>query len=124
AMFIPLLESVSQNTSSADNMGNLAFIIDGIEAIGLDLTLTVVLLVMLFFFSMKGVAKFMERYLSTIYQQFFIKQIRLKSINAIANYSYQSFINADAGRIQNTLSLEVERVVKAYQTYTTMINQL
>ena len=125
AMFLPLLEFVADSGKQATNesMGNLAFLLDGIRALGLELTLTVVLLTMLAFFTLKGVAKWLESYLNVIYQQYFIRKIRVENIEALAEYNYQAFVTADAGAIQNTLSTEVERVVQAYRWYSRILQQ-
>ena len=124
-MFLPLLEFVADSGKQATNesMGNLAFLLDGIRALGLELTLTVVLLTMLAFFTLKGVAKWLESYLNVIYQQYFIRKIRVENIEALTHYNYQAFVTADAGAIQNTLSTEVERVVQAYRMYSQILQQ-
>ena len=125
AMFLPLLELVADQEAQATSeaMGNLAFLVDALQSLGLQLTLTVVLLTMLLFFCLKGVAKWLETYLNVIYQQYFIRKIRVENINALANYNYQAFVTADAGDIQNTLSGEVQRVVSAYRMYTQMLQR-
>lgn len=125
AMFLPLLELVANDISEATNnsMGNFSFLLDGLQTIGIQLTLTSVLLTMLLFFTLKGVAKWFESYLNIIYQQYFIRRIRLENIDALTNYSYHAFVSADAGAIQNTLGGEVGRVVQAYQTYSIMLQQ-
>jgi subfamily B ATP-binding cassette protein MsbA len=125
AMFLPLLEFVADSGTQAttESMGNLAFLLDGIQAIGLELTLTVVLLTMLAFFILKGVATWLESYLNVIYQQYFIRKVRVENIDALTHYNYQAFVMADAGAIQNTLSTEVERVVQAYRMYSQMLRQ-
>jgi len=125
AMFLPLLKFVADSGTQTTNesMGNLAFLLDGIRALGLQLTLTVVLLTMLVFFTLKGIAKWLESYLNVIYQQYFIRKVRVENIDALTHYSYQAFVTADAGAIQNTLSTEVERVVQAYRSYSQMLQQ-
>lgn len=126
AMFLPLLELVADQdaSASAEQMGNLAFILDGLRGLGLKLTITVVLLTMLVFFLLKGVAKYFESYLQVIYQQYFIRKIRVENIDALTNYSYNAFVSADAGKIQNTLSGEVQRVIQGFKSYNTMLQQL
>ena len=90
AMFLPLLEFVADSGTQAtsESMGNLAFLVEGLQAMGLQLTLTVVLLTMLTFFCLKGIAKWLESYLNVIYQQYFIRKIRVENINALTGYSY------------------------------------
>lgn len=125
-MFLPLLELIANSdaTASAEKLGNLAFLLDGLAWLGLELNLTVVLLTMLVFFIFKGIATFFERYMRVVYQQFFIAKIRLENIQALANYNYNAFVSADAGAIQNTMSGEVERVMQAFRTYGTILQQL
>lgn len=125
AMFLPLLELVTDQETQAtsESMGNLAFLVEGLQAIGLQLTLTVVLMTMLVFFCLKGIARWLESYLNVIYQQYFIRKIRIENIDALTHYNYQAFITADAGVIQNTLSGEVQRVSAAYRAYTQILQQ-
>lgn len=125
AMFLPLLELVADQKTQAtsESMGNLAFLVNGLQSIGLELTLTVVLLTMLIFFCLKGIAKWLESYLNVIYQQYFIRKVRVENIDALTKYSYQAYVTADAGAIQNTLSGEVQRVSAAYRAYTQILQQ-
>lgn len=124
AMFLPLLEMISDQTgSSSAQMGNLDFIIDVIKYLGFDLTLVTILLTMIFFFTLKGGFSLFTSYLSVIYQQFFTRSLRESNIKALSEYSYTEFVMADAGRIQNTLSGEVLRVVQAYKMYMNVIKE-
>lgn len=41
----------------------------------------------------------------------------MRGIKALAELSYVHFTSADTGRIQNTLTTEIERVAKASQAY-------
>lgn len=123
AMFLPLLKMISsENADSADhNLGNLSFIINAFDAVGLEMTLFSILATMLFFFILKGVFNFLEGYLQINNQQFFIRRIRVSGITALSGYSYSSFVTANAGRIQNTLTGESARVALAYRSYMTVI---
>ena len=126
AMFIPMLELVSNQgeAATAQQMGNLTFILDALETLGFTLNLTVVLLTMLVFFTLKGIAKWTEAYLNTVYQQYFIRKIRIENIIFLSKYDYQAFVMSDAGKIQNTMSGEVGRVSKAYVNYNLLLQQL
>lgn len=125
AMFLPLLEIVANQGTEATSaqMGKLSFLVEALQGMGLNLTLSVVLLTMLVFFCMKGLAVFIGSYLNVVYQQYFIRKIRVENIEALSHYSYQAFVGADAGAIQNTLSGEVGRVVQAYRSYNSMLQQ-
>lgn len=118
AMFLPLLQMVDgQEVADGESMGNMRFLVDGIEALGLNLNLVTILTVMLFFFVLKGIARFLEAYYKVILSRYFIKNLRFANINKLGNYSYKAFVMADVGRIQNTLSGEVGRVLNAYKSY-------
>lgn len=118
AMFLPLLQ-VADGTGQVEpeSLGNLRFLVDALQNSGFALTLFTVLIVILIFFVLKGIARFFEVYYKVTVRQFFIKKMRLDSITKLSRYSYKSFVLADSGRIQNTLSGEVGRVAIAYQNY-------
>jgi ABC-type multidrug transport system fused ATPase/permease subunit len=119
AMFLPLLQMIADNTTvvQSEEMGNLSFLVDGLHAIGLSLTLTTVLVVIFVFFALKGLVKFAEGYYKVILQQRFIRQIRFSNIDLLSGFQFKSFVTSDSGRIQNTFSGEVERVLNGYRFY-------
>ena len=125
AMFIPILELVSDNQEGFDpeKMGNLAFIIQIFDWLGTSISLYSVLLIMLFFFIFKGVLMFIEQYLSIIYRQSFIKKVRVENIFGIARADYQFYTQLDSGKAQNTMSGEVNQVVAAYSVFMKFLNQ-
>jgi ABC-type multidrug transport system fused ATPase/permease subunit len=117
AMFLPLLEMMGDGAQSSESLGNLDFLLDGFDALNIPLTLTSLLLVILLFFILKGIAKFIEGYYKVILQRFFIQKIRFSQIELLTGYKYKSFVMADSGKIQNTVSGEVNKVLSAYNGY-------
>lgn len=119
AMFIPLLQMVDGKGSTAnpESMGNMAFLVKAFEYFNVSLTLGAVLIVIVIFFSIKGFFKFSEAYTRVIFEQTFIKNVRERNIRGLSRYSYNNFVNADIGRIQNTLSGEVDKVKQANRYY-------
>ncbi|MCE7055308.1 ABC transporter ATP-binding protein/permease [Algoriphagus sp. AGSA1] len=118
AMFLPLLQMVDGGTSAtSEDLGGLSFLVESLDFLGIDLSLTNVLLVISVFFVTKGIAKFCESYYNVLVQQYFIKKLRYDNIDILGKYSYKKFVMADSGRIQNTLSGEVGRVSSAYLSY-------
>ncbi|WP_221936574.1 ABC transporter ATP-binding protein [Litoribacter populi] len=118
AMFLPLLHIVDGNVSDADSgLGGMGFILTGVEALGIPLSLVSVLSIILVFFTLKGVFKFLESYYNVHTQQYFIKKIRYENVDLLSNFSFKSFVKSDAGEIQNTLGGEVGRVSNAYRGY-------
>ncbi|TCK84922.1 ABC transporter ATP-binding protein [Albibacterium bauzanense] len=120
AMFLPLLQIVGNpNGVDSTQMGSLSFLLDGFDTLGIELNLISILLLMLIFFILKGIFKFIEGYYRLILQLDFTKKIRFSNINLLSNFKYSAFVTSDTGRIQNTFSGEVEKVVQAYRNYFT-----
>ncbi len=125
AMFLPLLKMADDNANAdASSLGKLKFLVDGMQAMGISITIVSVLAFLCIFFTLKGVARyFCDSYVVNA-QQYFIRKIRLQTIEGLNTISFKSFITADAGRIQNTLSGEVERVSRAFLSYFTALQQI
>ena len=117
-MFLPLLQLISENqTVTPNSLGRLGFIVTFFQSLGLELNLLVVLAIMTLFFILKGFAVFFQSYYQVLVQQFFVRKIRIENITDLNNISYQYFMQADIGQIQNTLTGEVEKVTKAFAFY-------
>lgn len=124
SMFLPLLQVVEDKGAvDPEGLGNLGFLIHGIEKLGIELTIGFVLLFMMVFFVFKGIAYYFSSVYIVILQQSFIKSIRLKLLSSLNRLSFKNFITSDAGRIQNTLSGEVESVARAFGSYFGTIDQ-
>ena len=118
-MFIPLLQMVDGKnaTVKVESMGNMSFLVRTFNYFGITLTLGVVLFVIVVFFTVKGLLKFIEGYVRVVFEQMFMKNIREENIRGLSMFSYNIFVNTDTGRIQNTFSAEVEKVKQAYRYY-------
>jgi subfamily B ATP-binding cassette protein MsbA len=121
AMFLPLLEMAgnSQQVGGSANMGALSFLTDGLKALGLDLTLQVILFTMLTLFLIKGSIQFVEGTFRAWLRMYFVRRIRFQMIDGVNAVKYQSFTSLDAGMIQNTISGEVWRIINAFNHYFT-----
>jgi ABC-type multidrug transport system fused ATPase/permease subunit len=126
AMFLPLLQLVTADgeTATGEGMGGMEFIVDALSKLGVPLTLGTVLTVIMIFFTLKGIALFVQRYYEVIVRMYFIKNLRFENIDGLVHYKYKSFVLADTGRIQNTLSGEIGRVTGAYTFYFKMLKSL
>ena len=124
-MFLPLLQMVSTDAgASAEGMGSFGFIVEFIEAIGFNLSLGVVLLFMLFFFVLKGMFKYASLVYRVMLQQELIKSIRLKVLHTLNKVNFKYFVTSDVGRIQNTMTGEVDRMQQAYINYFMAFEQI
>jgi len=117
-MFLPLLQMVNDTSKvNPDNLGNLRFILDGILFLGFDLNLISILLIMASFFLIKGVIYYISGLYRVTVQENFITQLRTNNLKGLNLLSYKYFVNSDVGRIQNTLTGEVDRVARAIDFY-------
>ena len=118
ALFIPLLKIISNKAENVAIDDSNDFISDLVlNTLNIDPTLQNIFLLIFLFFSLKGIAKFVETYLRVIYQQTFMRKIRISNIDLFSNYDFESFISTDTGRIQNTFGGEINRLNSAYNYY-------
>lgn len=117
AMFLPLLQLVGGNSESGEELGGLSFVLDWFERLGVPITLTGILVLIVTFFSLKGLGMFARLYYETLVRLYFVRKLRFHNVEKLANFSYKNFVTADAGRIQNTMSGEINRVSAAYSSY-------
>ena len=125
AMFLPLLQAAGGETATAGpGGGDLRFLLDGLQAMGLTVTLATVLGVMVLFFVLKGVARFVMDFYRAVLQQRFANAIRLRNLDLLVGAEFKHFSGAHSGKIQNTMSSEVGRLNQAYLNYFTMLQYL
>lgn len=119
SMFVPLFKVLAGEEISfdSDNMGRFGDFIEKFLNLGVNLNLWTVLGLMLVIFSLKGLANYLHSAYNIILRQSFIRKVRLDLLNKLNNLSFKFFINSDVGRIQNTMSGEVDRVSEAFRTY-------
>lgn len=115
SMFFPLLKIVDDPSSG--NLGSLGFIIDFFKSIGIPITIVSVLILLVVFFILKGLMSYVLNTYLVVVQQFFLRLLRIHLIQLLNGISFKSFITTDIGRIQNTLTAEIERLSNAYKGY-------
>jgi ABC-type multidrug transport system fused ATPase/permease subunit len=120
AMFIPLLQSASTNDASVSQVsgaGGIHFLSDFMEYIGMDLAVTNILLLLIAMFVLKGIIRFTQLSYYAKLRQVFIRKIRFSLVNSLQDLSYAAFLKLDAGKIQNTLTVEVQRLFQTMKFY-------
>lgn len=119
AMFMPLLQATGSDNGvkSKEALGSLHFITDFIQAIGFRLNIYTVLFFLVILFITKGIMKFMQLNYQVNTRHFFMKKVRYMLINDLESISYKGFLQLDAGRIHNTLTVEVSRLMQSMNNY-------
>jgi subfamily B ATP-binding cassette protein MsbA len=124
AMFIPLLQLVDgkgEYDTNAGSAGNMDIFMSTFDTLGLSLNLVNVLLLILLFFSLKGLFKFLESYFNVVLTMSFTEMVRVEAVDCLNNLNFKYFNQMDSGRIQNSLSTEVDRVRLSYSSYSSAI---
>ncbi|HNU59804.1 MAG TPA: ABC transporter ATP-binding protein, partial [Aquaticitalea sp.] len=97
-MFLPLLKIADGGSDViGDGLGKLGMLVEWLNDLGIELTLFTVLCFMLLFFTLKGVASFYSTYYKVAVRQYFVREMRLKLLTHLSNYSYKHFVSSDAG---------------------------
>lgn len=124
-MFLPLLQIISSpSTSSMEELNNLSFLLEWASVLNIELNLAIILLLMVIFFSLKGIFKFVfEIYVINLIQ-FLLRKIRLELLEGINNISYIYYLQSDIGQMQNTLTGEIDRVKQSFEFYFKAYEQL
>lgn len=119
AMFLPLLQIADGTTGEVDstNMGNLSFLVDWLAYFNIPLTISVALLIISFFFLIKGGFAFINGYYKIAVNHYFIRKIRIENLNDLGGLKFKYFLTTDQGRIQNSFTSEIDRVGRAYAAY-------
>ncbi len=121
-MFLPLLQLVSDSeTVNPDSLGRLRFLVDFFEVVNLPLNVISIFCLMLFLFFGKGLMLYISGIYKVNVQQWFIKNLRVSLVKGLNRLSYKFFVNADFGRIQNTLTGEINKISDAYSEYFTTL---
>lgn len=118
-LFIPLLTLIS-NENGADkvqSLGGLRYFIEFLNRMGISLTLVNVLLVMIGIFSLKGLVVYLKSLYDLFLRLSILKKIRYKLIDALSCVSYKRYTNYDFGKIQNTMTGQVDRLVNAMNNF-------
>lgn len=118
SMFLPLLQMIEgSNAADSESLGKLQFLVEFLKDSGIGLSLMSVLLFMMVFFILKGIAVYVAGVYNVNIREWFVKGLRLKNIKHLKNITYKYFVGSDIGRIQNTLTGEVDRVAGSYFNY-------
>lgn len=117
-MFLPLLQKISGSENiNQEALGNLGELLLKLEDLGVRFTLLSVLLTMVFFFSLKGIFVYISGLYDVGLTQIFIKKIRKEQLRSLGQIRYKYFVLSDVGRIQNSMTGEVDRVTRSFRDY-------
>ncbi|RYF93901.1 MAG: ABC transporter ATP-binding protein, partial [Chitinophagaceae bacterium] len=119
AIVSPLLQSASNSGGAGGqaSLGELRFFADFIKWLEFDLTITFVLCLLIAVFTLKGLIRFIQLSYYARVRQMFIRKIRYSLVNNLESLSFDAFSKMDSGRIQHTLTVEVQRLFQTMKFY-------
>lgn len=118
ALFIPLLTLVgSDGENSFESLGQLRHFIDILQNAGITLNLINILIIMVIMFSAKGLIIYLKNIYNLSIRLKIIKQLRFNLIDKLKNISFNSYTQYDAGKVQNILTVQVERTIYAMTNF-------
>lgn len=124
-MFLPLLQMADGSASAGGaGLGNLDFVVNGINALGIELNIKAALLFLFVFFVLKGIVVYIASVYKVKINQFFVSTLRINLTTLFTKYSFKAFVTADVGRIQNSFTAEIARISMAYSNYSECIQQI
>lgn len=115
SMFFPLLETSSN--SNTDKNSEFEFLYNFFEFFGFQLNILSILIFLVLFFIFKGVIKYVSINYRVRLQLYFMRGISIKLLKSLNRISFSKFVNSDSGRIQNTMTTEIDRVSFGYVNY-------
>jgi ABC-type multidrug transport system fused ATPase/permease subunit len=121
SMFFPLLETSSKPNS--DKNSEFKFLYNLFDILGFQLNIINILTFIMVFFIFKGVIKYIAINYRVRLQLYFMKGISLKLLKSLNRISFSKFVNSDSGRIQNTMTTEIDRVSFGYINYFSALEQ-
>lgn len=117
AMFIPLLQAVGEDGVVKQKDESIGFFTDLIQHLGFELNITIILIFLVILFGIKGLLRFLQLNYQVNLRHMFIKKVRFTLVNSLMDLSYSGFLKLDAGKIQNTLTTEVQRLFQSMNFY-------
>lgn len=116
-MFVPLLQLADNPTGAAGSNALMDFVIAMFEFLHLPLNVYIMLVFIALVFILKAIAGFFTQYFQSVTINNFIGKIRKLQIDGLTNLKYKAFISTDAGQIQNSLTVESQRISAAGSQY-------
>ena len=123
SIFIPLFQ-----IASGEETGNVgqksSYFIQFFDWIGVQPTVNAVLIIMIFFFSLKAVFRYIDIFYRVLATSYFVKRIRYKLLEAISQVEYAKFVTVNYGTIQNSVTGEILNINNAFAQYISLIQSL
>ncbi len=120
-LFLPLLNFQS-STSATDKFSEIVY--DFINMIGLPVTLTSLLIILIFVFFSKGALMYIQVLASSKITADLNMRLRHEMADKYSLMNYPFFVNKTAGYLNNLITLEIDRTVSGLSKFCELISYL
>ena len=123
SVFIPLFQiATGEETGVVAN--KTSYFIRFFEWISIQPTVNTVLVLMVVFFCLKAVFRYIDVFYRVLVTSFFVKKIRFKLLNSLAQVEYSKFVTLNYGTIQNSVTGEILNINNAFAQYISVIQNI
>lgn len=125
-LFIPLLglASGTEEQIGAEDLGKLQYFLDAFDFLDIEFNLSNALIFIIILFCLKGCLSYANGLYFSKIRLRSIRNLRFRIIQGLENLSYSGFTALDVGRIQNTMTGELTKLITALQNYFTTIQHI
>lgn len=123
SIFIPLFQVASGEASQTVG-DKSSYFLAFFDAIGIQPTVNIVLILMVVFFTLKAVFRYVDVYYRLVTASFFVKKVRFQLLEAIAKVEYSKYVTINYGTIQNSVIGEILNIYNAYAQYMSVIQNI
>lgn len=116
SIFLPLLNSDSNNKTKNPDAYTVYFN-EFLAFFGVPNTIGYILIIMIVFFILKALFRYVDVRYRIFLISFFVKKIRSEQLNLISSLKYSKYVSTSLGKIQNSITKESDNVVFGYTQY-------
>ena len=124
AMFFPLLKIANGQDAISDTNEYLVYIYKMIETFGLSVNLQSILIFICVLFMIKGISNYISKIYRVSLRHLFMRKLRIEIVESLNSLEYKTFVFTNPGRIQNTITEEVERIGTAFRSFFWSMEQI
>lgn len=126
AMFVPLIAlATGTEAGGADSsIGNFEFVIIALEKAGIEFNLLNALILIMIIFTIKGILTYGRTVYFARVRLKGLSKLRIGLVDDLSLFSYEGYTIVDAGRIQNSILKEIQKVISAMNAYFTTLQNV
>ncbi len=124
SMFLPLFQ-IAANKESGDATAAVEdnFLTNLFTSVGIEFSLLNMLILMVAFFSFKGLFYYIKSIYDAKVSRYFIVSTRKNLLEKFSRLSFRYFIKSDVGAIQNLMTNEINNLLYAFRDYLIIIQK-